>query len=384
MMIRNRVLFVLVVAGVAAALFLGFLTHAPNRLLSGRPIPLLEVAHGGWGTGLVLTLPLLLGPFLPQRPWTHRIVIVCAGLLLFDLAALAGNHAADLAAVGRRAERTSLGGAFWVLVLCTLLAIHDAQRRFKKSLIEGCVIGLAFGAAIGALSGQGAFDELSLLKEYATRRDAFDEAVIRHVVIVAAALVPTLVIGVPLGIAAQRRQRLRARVLPFLNIVQTIPSIALFGLLIGPLAALASLVPALAKFGISGIGLAPAILALVLYSLLPIVRNTVAGLDNVPAAIRDAASGLGMTPRQRFWRVELPLALPVFLAGLRITTVQAIGLAAVAALIGAGGLGAIIFQGLFANAQDLVLLGTLPLIALALLADASLRLVAQATSRIPA
>jgi osmoprotectant transport system permease protein len=176
----------------------------------------------------------------------------------------------------------------------------------------------------------------------------------------------------------------RDRLFPLLNVVQTIPSIALFGLLIGPLSGLAALFPGLASLGISGIGLAPAILALVLYSLLPIVRNTVAGLDNVPAATRDAGSGLGMTPRQLFWRVELPLALPIFLAGLRITTVQAIGLAAVAALIGAGGLGAIVFQGLFSNAQDLVLLGTLPLIALALVADAVLRLVAQAAARNPA
>jgi osmoprotectant transport system permease protein len=379
-MIRNRVLFVLVVAGIAASLFLAFLTHAPNRLLSGRAISLLEVAHGALGAGLLLALPLLLGPFLPQRPWTHRIVIGCAGLLLIDLLALAGVYAADLAAIGRRAERTSLGGAFWVLVPCALLAIHDAERRLEQSLIGRCVVAMALGAAIGTLTGRGVFDELSLMKEYATRRDAFDDAMIRHVVIVAAALVPTLVIGVPLGIAAQRRRKLRARVLPFLNIVQTIPSIALFGLLIGPLSALASFVPALADYGISGIGLAPAILALVLYSLLPIVRNTVAGLDDVPAAIRDAGSGLGMTRRQLFWRVEVPLALPVFLAGLRITTVQAIGLAAVAALIGAGGLGAIIFQGLFANAQDLVLLGTLPLIGLALLADALVRLIAQMTT----
>jgi osmoprotectant transport system permease protein len=379
-MIRNRVLFVLVVAGIAAALFLAFLTHAPNRLLSGRAIPLLEVAHGELGAGLLLALPLLLGPFLPQRPWTHRIVIGCAGLLVVDLAALAGFHAADLAAIGRRAERTSLGGAFWVLVPCAMLAIHDAERRLQQNLVGRVVVALAIGAAIGTLSGEGVFDELSLMKEYATRRGAFAEAMIRHVVIVAAALVPTLVIGVPLGIAAQRRRKLRARVLPFLNIVQTIPSIALFGLLIGPLSALASFAPALADYGVSGIGLAPAILALVLYSLLPIVRNTVAGLDNVPAAIRDAGSGLGMTRRQLFWRVELPLALPVFLAGLRITTVQAIGLAAVAALIGAGGLGAIIFQGLFANAQDLVLLGVLPLIVLALVGDGLVRLIAQMTT----
>src|SRR5476649_421731 len=148
-MIRNRVLFVLVVAGIAAALFLAFLTHAPNRLLSGRAIPLIEVAHGELGAGLVLALPLLLGPFLPQRPWTHRIVIGCAGLLVVDLAALAGFHAADLAAIGRRAERTSLGGAFWVLVPCAMLAIHDAERRLQQNSIGQVVVALAIAAAIG-------------------------------------------------------------------------------------------------------------------------------------------------------------------------------------------------------------------------------------------
>jgi osmoprotectant transport system permease protein len=243
---------------------------------------------------------------------------------------------------------------------------------------------LVVAGVVAFLAARGDLDQLSLARELAVRHGVFMAAIARHIVIVGAALVPTLLVGVPLGVLAQRRQAVRHRLFPLLNIVQTIPSIALFGLLIGPLSGLAALFPGLASLGISGIGLAPAVLALVLYSLLPIVRNTAAGLDNVPAAIRDAGSGLGMTQRQLFWRVELPLALPIFLAGLRITTVQAIGLAAVAALIGAGGLGAIVFQGLFSNAQDLVLLGTLPLIALALVADAVLRLVAQATARNPA
>jgi osmoprotectant transport system permease protein len=383
-MIRNRVLFLLVVAGIAAALFLAFLTHAPNRLLSGHPIPLLDVAHGGSLLGLAPAVPLLFAPFLPQQRWNHVIVIAAAGLLQIDLIALAGRHAADLAAVGQRAERTSLGGAFWVLLLCAALAIGDAQRRLGRPFIERALAPVLLGGIVAVLAARGALDQLSLAREFAMRQSAFTAAVIRHIVIVAAALVPTLVIGVPLGILAQRRQRIRERIFPLLNVVQTIPSIALFGLLIGPLSALAIAIPGLASFGISGVGLAPAVLALVLYSLLPIVRNTVAGLENVPAALRDAGSGLGMTPRQLFWRVELPLALPVFLSGLRITMVQAIGLAAVAALIGAGGLGAIIFQGLFANAQDLVLLGTLPVIALALVADALLRLIAQAMTRTPA
>ncbi|MBK3802779.1 ABC transporter permease subunit, partial [Azospirillum brasilense] len=214
-------------------------------------------------------------------------------------------------------------------------------------------------------------DQLSIMREYANQRDVFAGAVLRHAALVAAALVPTLLIGVPLGIAAQRSATVGRLVFPVLNVVQTIPSIALFGLLLAPLSALAAAFPGL---GIGGVGPVPAVIALTLYSLLPIARNTAAGLAGVPEPVREAARGIGMTPRQIFWRVEAPLALPVFLAGLRITLVQAVGLAAVAALIGAGGLGAIMFQGLFANALDLVLLGAVPVILLAVAADAALKL----------
>jgi osmoprotectant transport system permease protein len=137
----------------------------------------------------------------------------------------------------------------------------------------------------------------------------------------------------------------------------------------------------LGELGVSGIGAAPAIIALTLYCLLPIVRNTAEGLAQVPRPVIDAARGMGMTDRQIFWSVEAPLALPVILSGLRVTLVQAIGLAAVAALIGAGGLGAIMFRGLFANALDLVLLGAIPIIALAVLTDASLKLLIATLSR---
>jgi osmoprotectant transport system permease protein len=132
---------------------------------------------------------------------------------------------------------------------------------------------------------------------------------------------------------------------------------------------LAAAFPTMAALGIGGIGMAPAIIALVLYALLPIVRNGVAGLAGVEVGVVDAARGMGMSRRQRFWQVELPLAMPLLLAGLRIVVVQAIGLAVVAALIGAGGLGTFVFEGLGQYAADLVLLGALPAIGLALAAD---------------
>ena len=163
--------------------------------------------------------------------------------------------------------------------------------------------------------------------------------------------------------------------------MQTVPSIALFGLLLVPLSALAAAVPALAALGIGGIGVAPAIIALILYALLPVVRNSVAGIAGVDPAVVDAARGMGMSRRQLFRRVELPLAMPLLLAGLRIVIVQAIGLAVVAALIGAGGLGSFVFEGLGQYAADLVLLGALPAIGLALAADFLLQSLAAAAAR---
>jgi osmoprotectant transport system permease protein len=161
-----------------------------------------------------------------------------------------------------------------------------------------------------------------------------------------------------------------------LNVIQTVPSIALFGLLMVPLALLAATFPALRQSGIGGIGMAPAVIALVLYSLLPVVRSTVAGLGQVPQPVVEAAAGMGMNGAQIFRKVELPIALPVFLSGVRIAAVQAVGLAVVAALIGAGGLGALVFQGLASGALDLVLLGVIPVVALAVVVDAAFRILA--------
>jgi len=188
---------------------------------------------------------------------------------------------------------------------------------------------------------------------------------------VALTLAGAAALGGPLGLLAWRRPAWRQPIFGALNVVQTLPSIALFGLLMTPLA----------RLGLSGIGLVPAVIALVLYALMPSVRATVAGLENVPQAPLDAAAGLGFSPLQVFFRARLPLAAPALLAGLRVVVVQAVGLAVVAALIGAGGFGDFVFQGLGQYALDLVLLGALPATALALLADALLSLAAGAAAR---
>ena len=178
----------------------------------------------------------------------------------------------------------------------------------------------------------------------------------QHVLLVLAATAIAVAIGVPLGVALTRRPRLARPVLGFANVVQTIPSLALFGFLI-PLPVL------------GGIGARTAIVALVVYSLLPILRNTHAGILSVDPAVVEAAVGLGMTPGQRMRLVELPLALPVVLAGVRVAVVVGIGLATIAAAIGAGGLGVLIYRGVATVDHRLILAGAVPAALLALAFD---------------
>src|SRR2546425_6466384 len=167
-----------------------------------------------------------------------------------------------------------------------------------------------------------------------------------------------IIIALPLGILITRRKNLRGPVLGIANVMQTIPSLALFGFLI-PL-----------PF-IGGIGARTAIVALVLYSLLPIIRNTVTGILGVDANVREAAVAMGMTGRQILWQVELPLAMSVIVTGVRVATVIAVGVTTIAAAVGAGGLGVYIFRGLRQYDNNLLLAGAVPAALMALAADFS-------------
>jgi osmoprotectant transport system permease protein len=381
-LIRNPVLFTLVVAAAVASSSSGFVGYAPNRLVSGRPIPLWEAAGGPSTAGVALLGAMLLAAcFISPSKALHSAEGILAAALLLLVLAAAGQAASTLAPGAKPAVRISLGAAFWALAAAAALAIVDALQRLGAGPAARvlAVTGLAAGAAV--LAATGTFDALSIAREYATRRQLFGDVLQRHMALVAGSVGPAIVIGFPLGVAAARNPRLQGPLFAVLNLLQTIPSIALFGLLIVPLSALATAVPPLAALGVGGIGVAPAIVALVLYALLPVVRNTSAGFAGVDGAVIEAGRGMGLTRRQIFRQVELPLALPVLLAGLRIVTVQAIGLAVVAALIGAGGLGTFVFEGLGQYAVDLVLLGALPAIFLALAADFVLQTLAAVARR---
>jgi osmoprotectant transport system permease protein len=193
-------------------------------------------------------------------------------------------------------------------------------------------------------------------------------AALEHISMVGIAMLLAIGAGVPLGILVTRRRNLRAPVLGSSNLIQTIPSLALFGFLL-PVPWLAARSDRLA------------ITALALYSLLPIIRNTYTGIMGVDPAIREVGRGMGMTDRQLLWQVELPLAMSTIMAGIRVATVIAIGVATIAAAVGAGGLGEFVFRGVAMVDNQFILAGAIPAALLALAADFALGLVEKKLER---
>lgn len=197
---------------------------------------------------------------------------------------------------------------------------------------------------------------MSLLEYFLRHQREILQATVEHIWLVSVTMLLSVAIGVPLGILATRRPWLSKPILGGANIAETIPSLALFGFLL-PVPWLGGRADRLA------------IVALTLYALLPIIRNTTAGIAGVDVAVREAARGMGMTERQILFQVELPLSLSTVLAGVRVATVLTIGIATIAAAVGAGGLGEFIFRGLAMVNNQLILAGAIPAALLALSAD---------------
>lgn len=367
----NRVLFVLFSAMLAAVWLLDVVSVAPNRIVSGEGVGLIE-AMGWMGASLVsaVILTLLALSLQPSRQG-YQVVLVGVSLLLLLLPVglMVASH--RLISSDTPMARLNMGMAYWLMLSLLLLGWIELRLRLALSR-RRLLLMLAGVTVVWGLCVMLGLESLALGQEFRARDDEFWRALHQHVTLVSASVAISIVLGLSLTMLMRRYTRCQKIAFGVLNFLQTIPSIALFGLMLGPLAWLAAKWPLLSQLGVSGIGWAPALLALVAYSLLPMVRNTYIALEQVSPETLEAARGMGMRNRQRFIQVRLPLALPVLLEGIRITTVQAIGLTAVAALIGAGGLGAFIFQGLGQAAMDMVLLGALPILILALIADAGL------------
>jgi osmoprotectant transport system permease protein len=359
----DRLGLLLTTAGAAALIWLPFVVFKSNRIVPGEPRGLYEVlpALGALGFQAVLLLAGVVA--LGVADAKRRLAAALAGVIVLALAVAAAANV--LTPPGDKVVRVAPGAAFWVLLVCLGLMATDAITRMRPGPLVRVLLLALFFAIVGAALAHGTFDNLSVMREYAVNAGRFPREARQHVWLAAGSLLAAVIVGLPLGVLCHRAPRLKPPVLGTLNVIQTIPAIALFGILMAPLGALAAWLPAAAALGIRGIGAAPAVVALFLYSLLPIVANTALGLRRVSQAAVEAARGMGMTNTQVLARIELPLALPVIVTGIRVVLVQNIGMVTVAALIGGGGLGTFVFQGIGQTAIDLVLLGAIPIVALA-------------------
>ncbi|WP_284317020.1 ABC transporter permease [Labrys miyagiensis] len=346
-----------------AGLWLPFANFRPSRIGQARGVPFLDALPAGIGWAalalFVIALALIVGRTAPRL----RLAAAVAALVLLGL--LVGLTPDTLIPAGNARPRVGPAAGFWLLTFSFAIILTDALVKLSLRPAQRVIALLIALAVFAAFLLSGHWNGLSIMKEYATNGSDFPANAIRHIVLALASLAGALIVGLPLGILCQRSPGLRGIILPALNMIQTIPSLALFGLMIAPLTFLSKAYPFLGELGIHGTGPSPAMIALFLYALLPVVSNTAIGLDSVPATVVDAARGMGMTARQRLLQVELPLAFPVILTGVRIVLVQNIGLATIAAWIGGGGFGVYVQNGMGATAIDLVLLGAIPTIALA-------------------
>ena len=377
----NRVIPVLGALALALVWLLDFGTIQPNRIVPGTGHGLLAAL--GWGAAGLVTLVLAGCIALAMLPMRRRYVLllaltagaIAALPLLLDL--FASRHLPENAPYARSA----VGAGFWCLLFLLALVLIEVLGRLRAGrMVQLALLAGIAGSWMAVLRSDG-LASLSLVREFLARPGAFEQALWTHLALALGAVTLSAGLAFLLALKMIRTPAWQRPVLGAVSFLQTIPSLAVFGLLIAPLGALSSAFPVLQSLGIRGIGWAPALLALITYSLLPMVRNTFVALTEVPENLVDAGRGMGMAERQLFFQLKLPLALPVIIEGVRVTTIQAIGLTAVAALIGAGGFGTFIFQGLGQAAMDLVLLGALPTIALALLADALLSMLASSLKK---
>ncbi|TFZ58889.1 ABC transporter permease subunit [Methylorubrum sp. Q1] len=361
-------------AGLAAAALLPavlaglpLLHLAPNRLVTGAPI----AASDALGTGLWPIAALAAGGLGLLAAGRGRRSAGLAGLAclcaLFLLLAGLGAGAADLTAGQPFATRARLASGAWTGVVVLVCALTLAARRTGLPG-GGLIAATAVLALIGGLWGGGRLNALSLVVEGRARSDALGAAIRDHLVLALGALV--LAAGLTGGLALWRRAR--GVVELTVSGLQLVPAVALLGGLVAGLSALLTAAPALRGYGVSALGTGPALIGITAYLLLPLWRglqaaNRATGPDSLAAA-----RALGLTSGPILTTIRLPLGAPALIGGLRVATVQAFGLATLGALVGAGGLGTLVFDGMAQFAPDLILLGALPIIALSLAAEGAL------------
>jgi osmoprotectant transport system permease protein len=347
-----------------SAIFINWFNLKPNRVVSGQGIGFFESLGTFLGAFLLASWLATLAIAISRRDWAKFAYPILFFAVLLEVFAGSGFAATRLLVGQSDLTRASLSGGFWLSVFAVYLLYFVTTRKGQPLSTLISISGLVTIVIIAAL---GWLNSFSVVVEFEAQRDRFIAELWRHLSIFGVSLAIATFIGIPVGVWISRGSKAARPILWLLGIFETVPSLALFGLLLVTLAAIRNALPSL---GISAIGFLPAVIAITLYALLPIVQNTYTGIRSVANEICDAGVGVGMSRFQLLKNVEMPLAAPNIVSGLRIAAIQAVGGTAVAALIGAGGLGFFIFQGLGQAASDLILLGALSVTILALFVSA--------------
>ncbi|WP_246696651.1 ABC transporter permease subunit [Methylobacterium planeticum] len=364
----GRVAAILAAIAVIGALYgLPLLRLAANRLVVGDPVFAGESfgAEIHAAAGLTVAATLIFGGSRSEIGGAGAVTLLLSAFALLTLGL--GSTAADLLSGEPPAARASLASGAWLAFACLAVALAIAVGRASRPWLGA----LAAGGAVLILvvaGRSGALDGLSLAVELRARREAVLTAILQHGLLSGGALLLGA-LGAGL-LAAWRRAQGLVEIL--VGGIQVVPAVALLGVLVTLASGALHAWPQLRGLGLSALGPVPALIGIAAYLLLPLWRGVTLALRAPDAATLDAATALGLRPRQILAQVRLPLGAPVLIGALRVAAVQSIGLATLGALVGAGGLGQIVFEGMAQFAPDLILLGAIPVIALSLAVESGL------------
>ncbi len=362
-------------AGMVALVALNFGSVARLRIVTGEPVGVFEALGTPVACGLLGLWLLMLALSLVGARSRFLVLArgLCAGVAIPALLWASGYAATRLLAPLSPLARYSMGGGVWLAALAAFALVMASRRDAGERTFASLAISLLPPVGMIAVVATGGIARLGIAVEYGNVSHDLWVWTGQHVAYSAIALIIAILFGVGLGILAHRTPRFADAVFTVTSVFQTIPGLAMIGILAVPLGLLAANVPLARELGIGVLGWAPVIVALTLYALLAIVRNTYAGLNAVPASIVEAARGMGLSEQQVLRKVQMPLAAPIVFSGIRTAAQQTIGTATLGVFVAAGTLGRPIFGGVSQTATDLVLLGSITLVALALVTDALMR-----------
>ena len=368
--VKDKTLLLLSSIGAAAFVFMNFVAYKPNRISQGVKYSSFEF-FGILGVGILILWIILFALSFYNKKSKNILVFIVISVLIIGLFFLLQLKTGAYTE-GESASRISLSSSFYVQIFCIYMLFSTYTQRIKDYKLIKWIGFLSIFGILSYFMISGALDDLSIIKEYNIKKTQFIDNLRIHAILTFGSVITGAIIAIPLGFLAYSKKRLEGKIMVPLSIIETIPSLSLFGILLVPLAGLGR-IPFFNAIGVSGIGWAPAYVALTLYTLLPIGRNTLTGFYSVDKNIIEAARGMGMSKSQILKKIELPLAFPVIFTGIRIAFIQSIGGAVLAGLVGGGGMGTFVFLGLGEASPDLILLGVLPIVFFTVVLDYILR-----------